>query len=306
MVDKKYTGMNVETTTWEDEGEQCSVVTVIDEKGQKVYKSEICPDHYSFYEAEKDGLTDVWSHTDRETGEVAKGYTDKYGVTHTEEYEKGKLKALALRFEDKNGITHSEDYDGKGRRLKSILEYTDEKGVKRSEEYDAKGKLMESTLLYKDENGTSYFEVYDDKGKLRSHSTWKRSDTREHEEATDFFDKKGRLSGRHLNRNDKQVDFDMNRGKISAALSYIDPARRLRGGRMGKVSEFSVSQERADINKRLKAILKDASLPGEEKKTKRREIVAEYRSRKYAPKAPNAKVGEALKKYLPPKAQESR
>ena len=122
---------------------------------------------------------------------------------------------------------------------------------------------------YTTEDGVKHEEWSDGKGQS-SHTKFGKK-----EETTDYY-KKGKFVGRDISRADKQVTFDMKRGKFSAFLSnLISPDR---GGRLGKVSDFSVSEERAAVNTKLRGILKDGSLSSAEKQAKMRAVAAEYRS----------------------------
>ena len=307
-----------------------------DSDGKLIYGHEINRDDEAegFFEAEKDGLKNVKimrQHDDGKLSSYDKQYTDSKGVQHYESYDKGgKLTWRELTYTDEKGVEHTERYDGQGKLLETIKEYTDDKGVNHIEWYDGKGKMKEASKSYTDKKGAEYHEAYDAQGNLKyTLKEYKDEKGVEYSEEYDgkgrllkkervvsdledgsadyreTYDKKGKLSTRRTIFGDKEVEFDMGRGKLAAWADFMTFGHWARGGRFGKVKSSRVSGERAAVNARLKAILKNSSLSGDEKKTKMREIVAQYRE-ETGYKDPNAKVSEALKKYLPPKKRGSR
>lgn len=176
--------------------------------------------------------------------------------------------SFTSRVTDKDGTITTERYE-KGIFKRRILEYKDEEGVRHIEVYNKKGHLDHYRLSYRDKKGVEHYDMYNPKGKLLT---------------------------KEIRTGDKVVDIDMRRTLLARLFNLF--VINGKGARHGKVGRFDTSEKRSNTNKELRAILKDSSLNGEKKKIKMREAVAKYREETEF-KAPNEKVGKALKKYLP-------
>jgi len=205
---------------------------------------------------------------------IPDGIEIKEVITNELQPKKGfKTVEHSLYWTDGKGVEHEVRERGKERT--HTTRYTDEKGIKHSETRDWDGKLLgKSEQILNPHNVTE--RVWDAKGKLLHKFV-----------AVDFIDKKVFITP------------DQKKGKLSRLV------RRLLEGKAGDVESIIIEPERKKVNTKLKGILKESALNDKEKRTKLRETVAEYRE-KYGKesdryKAPNKKVGEALKKCLPTK-----
>ena len=103
---------------------------------------------------------------------------------------------------------------------------------------------------------------------------------------------------------DKWSIMDPSRGFFDKLFGHYLGKERV--DRWGNVTLYKAEEGRKKVNNRLQQILKNSTLSGDEKKTKMREVVAQYRDESRYHRAPNKKVGEALEKYLQPKKKEGR
>ena len=116
-----------------------------------------------------------------------------------------------------------------------------------------------------------------------------------------FFSRiKGRLFGKNGDKGGKVLSTGMD----GAIAHFFDMPLYLDDDDI-KHLPTNLHNRREDINKELQEILKDSSLSGYKKKKKLRETIAKFREESGC-KAPNKKVGEKLKEYLPPKKEKIR
>ena len=129
--------------------------------------------------------------------------------------------------------------------------------------YDAQDNLKETTIV-SSKNGVTTRSTYNGKNKLVKVE---------------------------VDRPDKSVKMEPSRGTIGKLFG------RLFGGKSGDrggavVSVVDMGHGRKEVNEQLQQIARDSSLTSSEKRTARRQVVADY----HRGSAPNANVGAALKK----------
>ena len=188
-------------------------------------------------------------------------------------------------------------YYEKGKLDKEVRTYTDEKGQTRTDVFDGKGALQEYTIReQKEEVGQDKIPVY--KTTYRSYdaqynlketvliSSKKGVTTRS------TYDSKDKLVKVEVDKPDKSVTMEPSRGSIGKLFGRLFGRSGDRGGAV--VSVIDRGSGRREVNEQLQQISRDSSLTSSEKRTARRQVVADYHR---GSAAPNARVDAALKKY---------
>lgn len=224
---------------------------------------------------------------------------DSEGAGYEETYRKDGTLSSKKRFTN-SGLYDQTFYEKDGKTASCSINYsTEQEGLERCFYYK-NGKQVRIVERQQDSGGNEYSKIKDGRGNLlgTEETIFGKND----EVKTNIRDAKGKLIKTEVHTGDKNLIIDMKRNKFSA---FFDFDRWSFGGKLGKVRWSAPSDDRKTANTQLKGILKDASLSGDKKKTKLRETVAKYREESGV-KAPNKKVGEALKKYLPPQKKKGR